>query len=756
MDQSIIQKQLKKMTFIVIAAGILFFLCGGLITQYLNRSLLETANARIETGAREYKQNLLRKIDDDMQILYTLASFMEFSLPIDSESFADGLYKSNNNNDFITMSYFSKGGTGIRATINEGVEENLTLDSISPDMRKIVEKAFEGESSVSKIYEYKGEKYFLYGVPVYDGDDIAGALTASHKAEVFTAILDNSSVFRGRGYIHLVGTDGEFLIESQRKMIPDGETNIYDGSYISQEEQTKIQQAISRQESVFSSFRYDGHEYQIFLEPVGLNNWYLLCVNTLQGLSGTTYQIVWVAQITFFCILLLAAFLILYGYRLLRRNNKELIRAAYHDPVTGADNMAYFSMKLNNLLQEQSGGCVAALNIRQFKFINEIFGKEQADQLLCYIKRTLESHLDEKEFFCRDSADMFYLYLTTASKNLIQLRLETIMNEISGASIYSNSNYRLLMYCGVVILENDHSTADTVMTHSLFALEASKGSYQNNVWFYNTQVHIQEELENYIETHMHQALRDKEFRLYLQPKINLKTGLLGGAEALVRWITLEGKTIYPDQFIPLFEQNGFCSKLDLYMAEQVCIYLRQWMDQGYAPVPISVNQSKLLFYEKDYVETLSKMVDKYQIPASLITLEILEGLAMENVEELNKKIELLQAKGFRISMDDFGSGYSSLNILGNLSIDELKLDRGFLQKVSAAERHRPKVIMEQIVQLTKKLGISTVAEGVETKEDEQLIKNLGCDFGQGYYYSKPISAGDFFSTFVSCHSKEIL
>ena len=158
-------------------------------------------------------------------------------------------------------------------------------------------------------------------------------------------------------------------------------------------------------------------------------------------------------------------------------------------------------------------------------------------------------------------------------------------------------------------------------------------------------------------------------------------------------------------------------------------------------MPISVNQSKLLFFEGDYVQRLTAILQKHRIPARFITLEILEGLALENIDELNAKISQLQKLGFRVSLDDFGSGYSSLNILGNLKIDEVKLDRDFL--MNAADQNRVRLIMEEIVHIAGRLGISTLAEGVETPEDEQLIRSIGCDTGQGYLYSRPLSAEEF-------------
>ena len=284
---------------------------------------------------------------------------------------------------------------------------------------------------------------------------------------------------------------------------------------------------------------------------------------------------------------------------------------------------------------------------------------------------------------------------------------------------------------------------EDLMVRVMFALAKSKETLLSNIWFYDIELHKQEIMDNYIESHMEQALKDGEFQLYLQPKVDMETGQLQSSEALVRWITQDNQQLYPNQFIPIFEKSGFCMKLDMYMFEQACLQIRKWMDQGIEPIGISVNQSKLLFYESDYVERLNAIVQKYQVPAHLLTLEILEDLVINNVDEVNEKIEQLHQIGFKVSMDDFGSGYSSLNILGKIDIDELKIDRIFLQEILDGKNKKAQIILEEIIKLTKILSISTVVEGIETKEYHDFVKSLGCHYGQGYYYDKPISQQEF-------------
>ena len=385
------------------------------------------------------------------------------------------------------------------------------------------------------------------------------------------------------------------------------------------------------------------------------------------------------------------------------------------------------------------------MNIRQFKFINEIFGRNQADSLLCHVKEVMENNMEEGEYFCRNSADMFLMLLKTSDKKIIQERIRKIMGDISAFSANWRRNYEIQMYCGISLIPagGKKDTATMQTTHTMFALEKARTLPRNSIWFYDLKLHQEEILQNYVESHMNQALEAGEFKMYLQPKFELKTGKLVGAETLVRWIPEDGKVIYPGQFIPIFERNGFCAALDMYMTEQVCRQLRRWRDENGQVVPVSVNQSKILFYEADYVERMEKLIKKYQVPAEWITLEILEGLAMENIDKLNQVILRLKKIGFRISMDDFGSGYSSLNILGNLRIDELKLDKGFFKELEGADRRRQTIIIEHIIEISKSLKISTVAEGIETEGDQQMVRDLDCDYGQGYYYCRPVPVEEF-------------
>ena len=441
-----------------------------------------------------------------------------------------------------------------------------------------------------------------------------------------------------------------------------------------------------------------------------------------------------------FFVLLLMLFWLFYGYYKFYKNTSLVLKQAYFDQVTGAKSLLRFSQELVEFRKKHNDYSNVSVNIRNFKFINDLFGNREGDKVLCYIKRVIEENLKAGEFFCRDTADLFYILLLDTDEETIRLRLENIVSIVSKTTSSAAYNYEISLYLGVAIRGNTEK--------ALLAMQSIQRKLYTSMAVYNEELRESLREKNNIERYMQTALLNEEFKLFLQPKYELKTNRLAGAEALVRWQKPDGTYRYPGEFIPLFEANGFCLKLDMYMMDMVCRQLRQWIDLGKKPIPVSINQTKLLFLNRNYVNDLLRVVNRYKISPSLITLEILEGVAMERLDEINDRIEELHIEGFQVSMDDFGSGYSSLNMLYQLKIDELKLDRAFLQKVSDEDNERRKITLEHIIAITKELGIRTVAEGIETEYDREMMRTLNCDYGQGYFYNKPICADEFSSLYM--------
>lgn len=430
-----------------------------------------------------------------------------------------------------------------------------------------------------------------------------------------------------------------------------------------------------------------------------------------------------------------------------KKGRSEVTYLSSYDTLTGAYNEKKFYKLLSEDCKNRIPHTLAAFNIRDFKHINEKFSVAVADQLLNRICEFLQKDMSEGEYFCRQSADVFYLALSVDTVENVRARAERNRRVLQQISNELLDGYPISVYFSFVFTDTSPEPFDASvnMGYVLAALAHAKRKNQEDTCFYDKELHELEQTRHYIETNMKSALKKEEFRLYLQPKKNLSTGRFDQAEALVRWQTEDGRMLFPNEFIPVFEENGFCKQLDLYMVELVCRQLREWAEEGLPTIGISVNQTKLLFAETDYVNLLCEITRKYGISNHLLTLELLERLSMDDqIPQLNRQIRRLKEAGFRVSMDDFGSGYSSLNVLGDLEIDEIKVDRAFLMGNSRkANYSRRQILAEQIILLSKKIGVNTVAEGVETPSDEEAILRYGYDYGQGYLYSKPIPADEF-------------
>ena len=745
MDEKQVQKRLKKTVKYAVLTVVVLLITARFLVLFLNSTVRRTVDEQMRNETDEYVRRVNKQVSADLQLLETVASLLGDSGITESDGFSEIMEHAYEQNDFLTMGYFSASGDGVVVSVDGA--QAMMLDENQTEIQSVASEAFGGKTVISDLFwsSLTDETVFVYGIPVIENGEVRGALCASDHVEIFTDILNGKRVMGGSGRIHMLSQNGDFLIRFGEAVVREKPVSIFESPYLQEYECAEIQRKMQENQETWFSFRYDRKTYRAFLEPVGINGWYLFCVNSVDESSALMLFTVKVTGCIFAGVLAIIALWLVFAQRVVRKNTRELQELAYYDTLTGANNFSYFRQLAGERMRETANCTIVSLNIHQFKFLNEMFGKERADKLLCHVADTIKSSLKYDELFCRESADYFYLFLRDTGREQIRKRLEKIMEKSAQYSADSREGYHVFLYCGAVISSKDEVvyTLDQMMTHVMFALAKAHETHQNNVWFFDTKLHEKEKMDNYVEGHMYQALENEEFLLYLQPKIDLRTGGIGSAEALVRWQKKDGSMIYPGEFIPVFENNGFCTKLDIYMVEKVCRCIRDWIDSGFDPIPISVNQSKAVLFEKDYIGRIEAAVRKYNISPKLITLEILEGAALENAEELNEKIQILKEDGFCISMDDFGSGYSSLNTLSRINISELKLDRAFLKEAAEDQNGKSKVILEQITKMAQKLHIRTVVEGVETEENDRMIRELGCDYGQGYYYGRPVSAEEF-------------
>ncbi len=376
------------------------------------------------------------------------------------------------------------------------------------------------------------------------------------------------------------------------------------------------------------------------------------------------------------------------------------------------------------------------LDIIKFKAINDLFGYSKGDDLLKYIAKKLKNSKFPIAIASRLSADRFaFLADTTHDKP------ESIINGLIFEIKQYDLPFDISFNVGIYNVPKTDESGNSMLDKATLAQEAIKGSYTKTLNFYTEKLRDEMLSEQEIAGEMNTALADAQFAVYYQPQYNHSTGMLVGAEALVRWIHPDKGMISPARFIPLFEKNGFITKLDLYVFDKVARFVRYSIDNNFSIVPISVNFSKHDIFSPNFVDTLEAIREKYNVPSKYLRIEITESVLVGNNNAVNEILNKLHERGYIIEMDDFGSGYSSLNVLKDLDFDIIKLDMLFLR--SDSKNGRGGTIISSVINMAKWLNIPVIAEGVETVEQADFLRSIGCNYIQGYLYSRPIPEEEY-------------
>lgn len=405
------------------------------------------------------------------------------------------------------------------------------------------------------------------------------------------------------------------------------------------------------------------------------------------------------------------------------------------------------NIKLNN---KKNKFVLIHLDIDKFKIINQMHGHNTGDKILSKIGNVLNENLRDDVYGKEDGDNFLILMKYDGDINKNIKKINNIVNQIENLKVWKKINIKPIVSTGIYIIRNDENIF-TAIDNSKIAKENIKGGYKSDIAIYNGLKNSKQFMENRIENDMLDALTNNEFKVYLQPKINLKNGFIIGAEALARWEHPTLGLLQPSKFIPIFERNGFIVMLDKYIFEEVCILLKKWFYEGYNAVPVSVNVSRIQFNEKNFVQDYNEIKDKYEIPDKLIEIEITESVVFNNIENVFAIMRAFKNNGFEISMDDFGSGYSSLGLLRQMPIDTIKLDKVFLNHF---DDDNAKIIINDVIKLAKNLKLNVVSEGVETNLQADFLKNVGCDVAQGYTFSKPVPINEF-ENFIFTKGKKI-
>ena len=431
----------------------------------------------------------------------------------------------------------------------------------------------------------------------------------------------------------------------------------------------------------------------------------------------------------------------------LKRLEEEKFRTE-RDPLTSLYNRFAFFKRAAEILRANKNDdfYLLATNIMDFKIVNNFFGAQVGDDVLKLQAALLSSISHPNAIHGRLTADKFAALVPKDSFNIeaVKQNNETLQQSLA------KYNYKLFNYTGVYEIADKYENVKTMYDKAAMTIEDIRGNMETTVAFYDSSIMDKQIRDKRVVSEFEDALKRGEFVMYLQPQINAADEKIVGAEALVRWISPEKGIIPPLDFIPVLEKSGLIHKLDQYMWEEAAKKLAQWKARG-NEMYISINISAKDFYYCDIYKFFTELVKKYDIPPQKLKIEITESVLMQDVNAHRAILQKLNDFGFTIEMDDFGSGYSSLNTLKNVEMNTLKIDMGFLRASNFSQK--VKDIISSIISMSKTLGMTVVTEGVETEDQVKFLREASCDIFQGFYFSKPIPVEDFEKKYCDGGSK---
>lgn len=609
-------------------------------------------------------------------------------------------------------------------------------------------QALHGQNVVSqKLDDYAdGDKIVVYAVPITEenSERTAGVLFATYSLDTFRAATE-FSFFGGQGYSYVVEENGNVVVDPRNQESLKNIKNIYTSMLMADPARNKtsvdtLWQLINSKQSGALGF-YNGGSKYMYCSPIGINNWMLLTVIPGSIIEAKTDMVLhktyWLGGL----LIAIFAIFMLHIMQVHARNQKELINIAYVDNVTGGYSFAKFFKAAPALLQTSAApAAIISMDLDGFKYFNDMFGYAEGNDLLRYIWRELKHSLAGGEILAHGVGDTFMLLMRFSSREELLERIQRICEKLNSYNTKSGQVYKLSLSLGIYEVDGETDDVVSMADRAYIARQTIKNKGDTAWAFYDGAVRDKLLREKEIESKMEQALADGAFITYYQPKYSTSEQMLAGGEALVRWQRCDGTIVAPDEFIPLFERNGFINRIDRYMFSNVCRQQKLWLEQGLHPVPLSVNMSRMCLYDPHLVEQYVEILAANCLPSEYVEIELTESAIFEQTNVMKGVIQKLHQAGFKVLMDDFGTGYSSMLMLKDIAIDILKLDKSFVDGIGD---ERSEKIISNIIRLAHSLRIEVTAEGVETAAQFDFLQSVGCDYIQGYYFGEPQTAAAF-------------
>lgn len=709
-----------------------------------------TTVQRMEQSLNEQVQNYVAVLHDELERQFAILNGYGASFTKDDIKYRtvliEQLDRCVKNTEFSLICFAYPNGELYR---NDGVGVNVSE-------RFYFQQGMQGNSVIQIIEDSPIDEKGRVGiaVPIVMDGNIEGVLLGLYDIEKLQEFFEGT--FSGiSNLVYMCDSTGKYIIGTKEAVkIMEGYDpgithgggfmDILEESEFSVSSMERISEQMRAGERGQAVYEYRGESRHTSFIPLGISDWYIVAVlkedqiyQQAMGTAKASYQLLAVLAIA---VLIVFAYLMLRERKIAINEKKEREEIKYlfeHDSLTGILNEKSFQDEVKKRLPavELDEYCIVFLDIYKFKLFNDMFGYAKCDELLCALANDLDIMTYECGGLCgRISGDNYVVFMPHKEELIQKFYTKKYRNErIIPVEIY--------LYYGIYVIRDKSVPVARMIDCAQMAQKTIKGDYNTCLNYYDEKIKQKIVKEQEIINSMQKALDNEEFVVYLQPQYDYNNGAVCGAEALVRWKSPTKGLISPGDFIPVFESNGFIIKLDEYVWEQVCKLQRKWLDEGKNVFPISVNVSRADLLQGSVAEKLMNLVHKYNLTPDMIRVEITESAYMDNPQQLISEINKLEECGLMVEMDDFGSGYSSLNMLKDVPIQVLKTDLKFLSATGIESRKEH--ILDSVIRMAHGMDMFVIAEGVETKEQADYLQSLKCDQMQGYFFSRPIPVDDF-------------
>lgn len=700
----------------------------------LNSTLQQNSlNRFIELA--DYNKMVIHGGIEDRQIkLHNIATYLETTDNLDYE----GIKTFQNNNGIERIGMIDPNGN-VQMLDQEG-ELNWQAER-----QAFYLKGLNGQDFITKL-----NNCLIISTPLKEQDKIIGVLFAVYKAENINDLislvdeqnLNATGIFKGSGYSVIVDRQGNKVLDSSNAFkleIESGNAfiNLNKFNAANKNSVEKLRQDMNNNQSGVMKFQSEPGVVYLDYQPLDINDLYLINVIPEEALTAQFNSLMISTYILFTCMLIIVAFIISMIVKSERRKREELRYLVDVEELTGGYSYEKFIVEAQKILQRGEKQACLALDIDNFKLINTLFGYKIGNEVLIAVWQVIDKNICGMGIHTKRYADIFDILVKYTSKADLEKLANKIVQDIMKIDV--GDKFRIIPSIGIYIIEDNSEDIKSILNCATIARNSTKHQYDRYYAFYVNELKANIVEKKYMIDEIARALKDNEFYPDFQAQFDAKTKKLIGAEALIRWIKDDGTFISPLKFISIAEEVGYIVNIDRYMFEAVCKWQNQWQAMGKQIVPISVNVSRSSLYRPNIIEECKAILRKYNLSERYIQIEITEGILCSEWSVNGNVVDNLRKAGFDVLIDDFGTGYSSISMVKDTEATDLKVDKSFIDDMS----QKGKAMIKHVIDISKTMKMKTIAEGVETKEQYEFLRDNNCDIIQGYYFAKPLPSNEF-------------